>query len=127
MSWSRLTVTLAVGCLALAGCAPRTVVVRDRPGPSTAVTLGIPPGHLPPPGQCRIWIEGRPPGRQPRARSCNNILANAPAGAMVVYRPTRDRRIVRVRYIHARRMGVVIRVRVFNAESLAFIREEDND
>lgn len=30
----------------------------------------VPPGHLPPPGLCRVWIEGRPPGQQPSPVSC---------------------------------------------------------
>ncbi|GBD32485.1 hypothetical protein HRbin33_01450 [bacterium HR33] len=118
-----------IGSLALVSliACTRKVVVVDSPPPrgrSTAVTLGVPPGHLPPPGQCRIWIPGRPPGRQPPARSCDGILAQAPAGAMILYRPGEDRRIVRVRYIDEHRAGVVIRIRVFDAETLAFIRDE---
>jgi hypothetical protein len=31
---------------------------------------GVPPGHLPPPGTCRVWIAGVPPGHQPRPTSC---------------------------------------------------------
>jgi hypothetical protein len=30
----------------------------------------VPPGHLPPAGMCRVWIDGLPPGRQPAATSC---------------------------------------------------------
>lgn len=30
----------------------------------------IPPGHLPPRGACRVWIDGVPPGRQPAVTSC---------------------------------------------------------
>ena len=30
----------------------------------------IPPGHLPPRGMCRVWIDGVPPGRQPAVTSC---------------------------------------------------------
>src|SRR5688500_14115893 len=36
-------------------------------------TLRIPPGHYPPRGACRVWYEGRPPGRQPRATRCENL------------------------------------------------------
>ena len=43
--------------------------------------LGIPRGHLPSLGMCRIWIPGRPPGQQPRAQSCGIALRNAPLGA----------------------------------------------
>ncbi|HXF95325.1 MAG TPA: hypothetical protein VNI61_04420 [Gemmatimonadales bacterium] len=120
---------LVAAALAL-GCT-RTVVVTpppepdDRRGPSTAVTLGIPPGHLPRPGQCRIWIPGTPPGRQPYARSrpCPGISRVAPAGSWIVYRPTRDRRLVHVRVVDPRRVGVIVIVRVFEAESGRFVRE----
>jgi len=30
----------------------------------------IPPGHLPPRGYCRVWVEGRPPGQQPPVTNC---------------------------------------------------------
>ncbi len=34
---------------------------------------GVPKGHYPPPGSCKIWYPNRPPGHQPPATSCNNI------------------------------------------------------
>ncbi|MBI2072324.1 MAG: hypothetical protein HYW06_02675 [Gemmatimonadetes bacterium] len=124
----RALVLTAAG-LAAAGCTRRVVVVETPPstaarGPNTAVTLGVPPGHLPPPGMCRVWIPGRPPGRQARARSCDGIVAVAPAGGWILYRPDADRRVVQVRYLDQRRVGIVIRVRVFDAESGVFIRDE---
>lgn len=110
--------------VATGACATRTVVVTEpAPGPSTAVTLGVPPGHLPPPGQCRIWMPGTPPGRQAPPRSCDGVVA-APAGAMILYRPGKDRKIVRVRYVDERRAGVVVRIRVFEAASGKLVREE---
>lgn len=123
------TLVLAAASLAAAACTRRVVVVETRPtaaagGPSTAVTLGVPPGHLPPPGMCRIWIPGRPPGRQARARSCDGILGAAPAGAWILYRPGEDRRVIHVRYIDERRAGIILRIRVFDAESGVFIRDE---
>lgn len=36
--------------------------------------LHVPPGHHPPEGQCRIWYEDRPPGRQPDAAPCDELL-----------------------------------------------------
>jgi hypothetical protein len=30
----------------------------------------IPRGHLPPPGECRRWIRGLPPGQQPPPYRC---------------------------------------------------------
>lgn len=112
----------------LAACS-HTVVVNPGPepragGPSTAATLGVPPGHLPPPGLCRIWIPGRPPGHQPRARSCDGIAADAPAGSWILYRPGEDKKLVHVRVVDDRRAGVVIRIRVFEVESGKLVREE---
>ncbi|MGZ8493336.1 MAG: hypothetical protein ACXWZS_14155, partial [Gemmatirosa sp.] len=70
-------------------------VTRNR-----AVTTGsygsraVPRGHLPPPGLCRIWIDGVPPGRQPRATDCATARRNRPANARILYggevRRTRD-------------------------------------
>lgn len=126
----RHTFAPALIALAIAACARRVVVV-DTPrdpeparGQNTRITLDVPPGHIPPPGQCRVWIPGRPAGRQARARSCDGIEREAPAGAMILYRPGEDRRIIRVRYIDDRRAGIVIRIRIFDAETLAFVREE---
>jgi len=125
----------ALGLAVAAGCTrtrtTRTVLVvpeaRSEGGPSTAATLGVPPGHLPKPGQCRIWIPGVPPGHQPRpkSRSCAGIEDAAPAGSWILYRPTTDRTIVHARIVDERRAGVVVRIRVFEVESGRFVREEN--
>jgi hypothetical protein len=39
-------------------------------GRYSADAQGVPPGYLPPPGTCRVWYDGRPPGHQPEATSC---------------------------------------------------------
>jgi hypothetical protein len=46
--------------------------------------LFIPPGHYPPEGQCRIWIPGDPPGRQPQPTSCD-ALGDIPGGAFILF------------------------------------------
>lgn len=125
---------LAVGLLVVSACTKttRTVIlepspeVRDNRGPSTAATLGVPPGHLPKPGECRVWIPGTPPGRQPKpkSRSCVAIGAVAPAGSWVIYRPTDNRKLVHVREVDSRRAGVVIRTRIFDIETTRLVREE---
>ena len=111
--------------LLASACATRPVVVAS-PQPAVHASevepLGIPPGHLPPPGKCRVWIRGRPPGHQPPPADCDRILAAAPAGALILHRP--ERGLVRVRYLDERKPGVVIRVRVFEAETGKFLREE---
>jgi len=44
----------------------------------------IPPGHLPPPGECRIWYPDRPPGHQPPPGDCYSLQYQVPPGAFLV-------------------------------------------
>ena len=46
----------------------------------------IPPGHLPPPGMCRIWYPDRPPGHQPPPGDCRVLSRQVPRGAWLVGR-----------------------------------------
>jgi hypothetical protein len=46
---------------------------------------GVPPGHMPPAGMCRIWIDGVPPGRQPAPTDCATAERTRPSNARVVY------------------------------------------
>lgn len=48
---------------------------------------GVPPGHLPPAGMCRVWYDNRPNGRQPSATNCRQaeIIAARDRNARVVY------------------------------------------
>jgi hypothetical protein len=48
---------------------------------------GIPPGHLPPPGMCRVWYDGTPPGHQPASMSCREAerIAARDRNARVIY------------------------------------------
>lgn len=128
-------IAAAVSSATLVGCS-RTVVVESQPapssgddggsspGPSTAATLGIPPGHLPSPGQCRIWIPGRPPGHQPKPGSCSALAGRVPPGAWLVYRPSRDKKHVKVSVYDGREPGIVIAIRFFEAVSGRLVREE---
>lgn len=45
----------------------------------------VPRGHLPPPGECRLWYPDRPPGQQPPPSDCDELQHHAPAGACLVY------------------------------------------
>jgi hypothetical protein len=55
---------------------------------------GIPPGHLPPPGECRVWYDGRPPGQQPPPTDCQEAerIASRSRAARVIYGDERHRR-----------------------------------
>lgn len=128
------------GLVALGACTrtTRTVVLEPTPGvrsaalaesnrePSTAATIGVPPGHLPDVGECRIWIPGVPPGRQPKPKSrpCAGISAFAPAGCWILYRPSENRKLVYRREVDARQAGLIIRTRIFDIETTRLVREE---
>ncbi len=53
------------------------------------------------------------------------MVAAAPAGRWVLYRPANDPKIVYVRIIDERRAGVVVRVQVFDIQSKQLVREEN--
>lgn len=54
---------------------------RGRPG---ARGLHVPKGHLPPPGECRLWYPGRPPGQQPSPMACNVAYRQQRGSAVIV-------------------------------------------
>ena len=68
-----------------------TAAALATPGVAEAQGRGrasgkVPPGHLPRAGECRVWYEGRPPGRQPAPTSCSRAEAEASrSGARVLY------------------------------------------
>ena len=45
----------------------------------------VPPGHRPPAGSCRVWVDGVPPGRQPAPTDCATAERTRPANAVVIY------------------------------------------
>ena len=77
---SYLRAAALAALVALAGC-----VVYQEPQPVyQAKPVKIPPGHLPPPGQCRIWYPDRPPGHQPPSGPCHALQYQVPPGAVLV-------------------------------------------
>jgi hypothetical protein len=96
--------------LTLSACATRIVVhpaastpepVHHSPSPvhsvqGPVVSLGVPPGHFPPPGQCRVWMPGVPPGKQAACVPCNSIDGDVPLGALVLHRPSKEKGVVQV-------------------------------
>jgi hypothetical protein len=55
-------------------------------GPPSTAHSGprIPRGHLPPPGQCRLWDPGQPPGKQPPPISCREAFRRQHGRAYVI-------------------------------------------
>lgn len=64
--------------LALAGC-----TAYGAPYPGRA-PVKVPPGHMPPPGECRIWFPDRPPGHQPPPGPCHRLKYQVPPGAYLI-------------------------------------------
>lgn len=48
-------------------------------------TSRVPPGHLPPRGMCRVWIDGVPPGQQPPVTDCATAQRNRVANSRVIH------------------------------------------
>ena len=44
----------------------------------------IPLGHMPPPGECRIWYPGEPPGQQPPPGNCEELRHHIPPGTWLI-------------------------------------------
>jgi hypothetical protein len=112
----------AAGCSVVSSSSTPAPEPAPSHGPSTAATLKIPPGQLPPPGQCRVWVQGLPPGKQPKARTCSGIEDSAPPSSWVVYRPGKDKKMVYVREMDPRRVGVVVRVTAYDIQTGVAVR-----
>lgn len=100
----RAAVLLSGLIIILAGCGRKSATTVPT-GPSRSVSAaeqasqesaggpargprrlnGVPPGHFPPPGECRLWVPGRPPGQQARPTACSNLRGRVPAGAFILY------------------------------------------
>lgn len=44
----------------------------------------IPAGHMPAPGECRIWFHNREPGQQPPPGDCRELRRHVPRGASLI-------------------------------------------
>ena len=53
-------------------------------GPHPHHGYDVPAGHLPPPGECRIWYPDRPAGHQPPPGICQDLEWQVPPGAALI-------------------------------------------
>jgi signal transduction histidine kinase len=63
-----------------AGFAISTAALQAQTAPSS-----VPDSHRPPPGMCRIWIDGVPPAHQPAPTDCATAIRKRPMNARVVF------------------------------------------
>lgn len=82
-----ITVILALAILPLAVSAEAQGRANGRNRNDVARAQGIPPGQMPPANMCRVWYDGRSPGRQPAPTSCDRAeaIASRDRNARVVY------------------------------------------
>ena len=67
--------------LALAVSAPLGAQGRDRDNSAG----DVPAGYRPPPGMCRVWVDGVPPGQQPAPTDCRTAIRNRPPNGRVIF------------------------------------------
>lgn len=67
--------------LALAVAAPLGAQGRDRDKSAG----DVPAGYRPPPGMCRVWVDGVPPGQQPAPTDCRTAIRNRPPNGRVIF------------------------------------------
>jgi hypothetical protein len=77
--------TLAMLALAVFTAPLSAQLVVNNDENRTRSTAKVPPGHLPPKGMCRVWIDGVPPGRQPAVTDCATAERNRTANSRVIY------------------------------------------
>ena len=70
--------------LFVTGCLAHAESYGVLPAPAPAPQVDVPPGHMPPPGKCRVWFPHRPPGQQPPPGSCHELRYQVPPGAHLV-------------------------------------------
>ena len=118
----RANVALMTAALLFTGCSAGWENSAPAPQPKVSkraavASLHIPPGHYPPPGMCRVWLPGRPPGHQPKAVSCAAAVRNVPLGAWIIHRPKGKKDPLEVTFYDERRSGIVVDMQFYDPDS----------
>ena len=87
--------------------------------------LPIPLGHLPPPGECRIWYINRPAGQQPPPVQCNSVGAAIPRNTWLIERRADDPGLVYLYVYDEVDRDLLLEIQVFDAMTGAFVGFED--
>lgn len=116
---------LLIGVLTLTACSLMTEIPGPPvPGSEARQPFLVPEGHLPPPGECRIWFPGLPPGQQPPPGHCAELASRVPLGAWLITRPKNERDKLEVFVYSTDRPNVVDVIRWYHAFTGKFISEE---
>jgi len=112
---------LTAGCVSsrAAGTIPPGGVIGNE-----YEVLTIPPGHLPPPGQCRIWFPERPPGHQPPPAPCSELELAVPPGAWLIEAPVTPHDSIIVSEFDGEIPSLVISIRYYNPETGRLLEEK---
>lgn len=81
----------------------------------------IPDGHLPPPGECRIWYPDWPAGQQPPPFKCGEARRRVEPGGWLMTPGPRPHE-VEVAVYDSHRPGVVVDIGIFDARTGSMIR-----
>ena len=81
----KLSVVILISAFVLSACVSGGVIATEPDYYPDNAQIKIPPGHMPPPGSCRIWYPDRPPGQQPPPGSCRDLRYRVPPGAVLIY------------------------------------------
>lgn len=77
-----LMIAVVLGAIGL----PGTVSAQDgRAGGRSRSEPTVPPAYQPPPGMCRIWLDGVPPAQQPASTDCATAVRNRPSNGRVLF------------------------------------------
>ena len=125
-----MTLSVLLWCLMVPACVP-VVVETGRPYPGgyeydyqdEYEYFHIPPGHLPPPGECRIWYPDLPPGQQPPPGDCQDLRWRVPPGAWLIDTPRESQEYFRVSVYDPQTPRIVIGIRLYDVDTGRLIRE----
>lgn len=131
-TWLSAVVLAALTAIVSSGCASVGHGLPPSGGPGGGPhghggyeRLGIPPGHLPPPGECRVWLPGLPPGQQSPPGKCEDLYGQVPLGGWLLYSPPKEPERVEVSVYDDRQAAVVILIRLYEAATGRFLKARE--